>query len=712
MRNTIPTMDETPTGRGRGPLDAETYATVRRSTETYREELIVRLCGEVGLRPAEVVAVEPRHVREVGDDAHLLAVPETSGGDGGGDAYLPPDVAHALAQYVGANDVADDERIVHLTPRRVQMIVSAVTDRAADRTGVEAVGEVSTRDFREYFARRLLVDERVDPRVVMAVGGFDGVDSLLAGLRAPDRDEVVAAFEPPATGAGGAADAPDDALGRAGRQAGAGLLVTGADGTVEQVNRRFAELVGEEPASLAGRPASELYADGEFRRPEGDDARVGRARLGSDGDGNGDGRVVHQTVTRLSDDRGNRDGFVATVVPASEDGDPDRLARLGDVLSAFHRLTEVLVSASTRAEVERGVCERLAASEAYRFAWFGEPSGDGTVTPGARSGFDVDGNPVEDVVGRGGGEREQIERALDTGAVTVAEHAPADDDDADTYRVAAVPIVYGETTQGVVTVGTDDPRDFDERERVLLADLGQRIGQSITGIERQKLLLADSVLELEFRSTDRASVFVDASARFGCSFRLEGIVPDQDRSLLYFVTMEGAAPDEVLDLAAGTPTVEDARLVRDYGEGYLLEFIVTGDEPAVTLAEHGGKIAELVVSDGAERLVAEFTPGTDVRGVVRGLESSFDDAHLLSKQETERPVQTTAGFRRTLEDELTDRQQAVLRAAYFAGYFEWPRRSTAEELADSVGVSSPTLHNPLRKAQQKLLTVFFHETPD
>ena len=47
--------------------------------------------------------------------------------------------------------------------------------------------------------------------------------------------------------------------------------------------------------------------------------------------------------------------------------------------------------------------------------------------------------------------------------------------------------------------------------------------------------------------------------------------------------------------------------------------------------------------------------------------------------------------------------------AYHAGYFEWPRGSTAEELADSMDVSSPTLHNHLRRAQQKLLSAFFDE---
>jgi predicted DNA binding protein len=56
---------------------------------------------------------------------------------------------------------------------------------------------------------------------------------------------------------------------------------------------------------------------------------------------------------------------------------------------------------------------------------------------------------------------------------------------------------------------------------------------------------------------------------------------------------------------------------------------------------------------------------------------------------------------------LTDRQHAALRAAYFGGYFDWPRGSTAEEVADAMGVSSPTLHNHLRKGQRELLRVLF-----
>jgi len=58
-------------------------------------------------------------------------------------------------------------------------------------------------------------------------------------------------------------------------------------------------------------------------------------------------------------------------------------------------------------------------------------------------------------------------------------------------------------------------------------------------------------------------------------------------------------------------------------------------------------------------------------------------------------------------DHLTERQRDVLEAAYEAGYFEWPRESTAEEVADSLDIASPTLHSHLRKAENHILTAFF-----
>lgn len=54
----------------------------------------------------------------------------------------------------------------------------------------------------------------------------------------------------------------------------------------------------------------------------------------------------------------------------------------------------------------------------------------------------------------------------------------------------------------------------------------------------------------------------------------------------------------------------------------------------------------------------------------------------------------------------------MLAAAHDAGYYDWPRGTTAEELAADPGVSSATLHKHLRAAERKLVAVFFETPPD
>jgi len=53
---------------------------------------------------------------------------------------------------------------------------------------------------------------------------------------------------------------------------------------------------------------------------------------------------------------------------------------------------------------------------------------------------------------------------------------------------------------------------------------------------------------------------------------------------------------------------------------------------------------------------------------------------------------------------LTDRQREVVEHALDAGYFEWPREVTSEELAAEMDISRATLLEHLRKAESKLLT--------
>ena len=107
---------------------------------------------------------------------------------------LPADVERDLYQFQRDRDLADDEPYVDLTPGGVRAVVRRTADAAADRTGDEDFHDVSSHDLRRRFAQRLLVDEGMNPRVVMAVGGWSSFSAIEPYLNEPSPDVVDEAF--------------------------------------------------------------------------------------------------------------------------------------------------------------------------------------------------------------------------------------------------------------------------------------------------------------------------------------------------------------------------------------------------------------------------------------------------------------------------------------------------------------------------------------
>ncbi|MCD2201436.1 helix-turn-helix domain-containing protein [Halobacterium sp. KA-4] len=578
-------------------LSEASYERLRRATETHREELVIRLAGEAGLRPAEIARVRPVDVttHDHADVAHNFLSVRDEEGEVVREAYLPADVEHDLRQYARTVGVDAEERVVSVSPRRVQMLIADVGDRAADRTDDDALRDVSSRTLRRFFARQLL-DEGVDPRAVAAVGGWERLASLDPFVDDVDRGDVAAAF-------------------------------AGTD---------FAP--ARQPAEAPAEP--DLHFDAAF----------------------------------------------------------DRVRAVGDALA----------ETSTRDGVEQRTCEALVRGDTYEFAWIARYSG-GTLHAATHAGA------ADAMVGVAADDG-AIADTLTSGEVRVTNNVHDDAGFAD-WRAhaneagfgaaATVPVDDGDTTYGVLGVGVDGT--ISDRERDLLADLGQRVGRTVTVVQQRQLLLADTVLELAFETTGDESFFAAAAAKHGCTFELDGVVPGEEGALLYFVRLSGASAETVLSWAADQPAVAGGRLVRDYGDESLLELAVTGADIAKTLTDRGASVREVTATPAEQRVVVDVTTDTDVRSLVAAVTDVFPDTELVSKRERDRPDETSAAFRASLHESLTDKQASVLRAAYHAGYFEWPRGSTAEELADAIGITSPTLHNHLRRAQQKLLTAFFAE---
>jgi PAS domain S-box-containing protein len=708
------------------------YDRLTAAAKTDRETLLVRLAGESGLRAAEMVRVRPADLRRVrsAPDRHLLAVRGNDGIDR--ETVVPAELETEIRRYVRENGVDDGEPLIGVSPRRVQMLVSDVASRAADRTGDERYAELSIRDLRKYFAHRLLVDADVNPRVAKAVGGWGSFESLEPYLDPPDEDAVVSALDrladPTSDHERDRAEAVDGVSSLLADARDCCVFRISEEGYVESWPESAASVLGHDGREVLDRHVSILYTEdaveqgrpGHHLSEATEEGRYEDAgyRVRDDGD-----RIwAHVVITPVWRDDFLR-GFAVLVVDLtarkrqldSVRRERDRLQRTRTVADAVCVATEDALDADDRDEIERSVCAALTA-DAYVGAWFATPDHAGDAVPRTVDGVsDETAAGIADALATAG----ETQRALASESPVVlaeTERESIPDGLREPLRqcgaqsVALVSLTAKETSHGVLCVLSDRPTAFDEDERAHLRTLGRRIGHAITALRRRKRLLSNDVIELAFRVSGDRSVFNRVTSGLDCSLSLESLVAGSDTTLVYYLTLSGTTPPDVFERAKAADHITEFRLVETHDSGYLLEFVLSGSAPSLTLTQAGATVTSLDVDRGDSALTAELAYDADLRSVIDELTESFPAAEFVGKQGVDEADRTVGEFRRGVEDRLTDRQEAALQAAYFGGYFDWPRESTAEEIADAMGVSSPTLHNHLRKGQHELLQTMFETT--
>ncbi|MFB6219688.1 MAG: bacterio-opsin activator domain-containing protein [Halobacteriaceae archaeon] len=365
----------------------------------------------------------------------------------------------------------------------------------------------------------------------------------------------------------------------------------------------------------------------------------------------------------------------------------DRLERLDRVNTVIRDIDAALVSATSREEIETAVCERLVALDAFPAAWVGRQQrhGDRIEHHTGVGVADFDDHP-EDAPDRDAAVEAVRTRAAShaTGAVVAGRAA------------LAVPLAYEEAVYGVLVVYAADEDLFDEETRTVLSELGATIGLAINALDRRDALVGDTVVELEFRVADGDSVASRLAAGVGDPVAVRALVPRDDGTYSAIYEASTAFPDDVLDEADGSADVVEGRQIDET----TLHYRVTGTTPATKAADLGGTPRDVSADPGGERLVVELPGESDVRGFVEAFTAAYPDAELLARRRRSR---TDGSAATRAVERLTPRQREVLQTAYHSGYFEWPRETTGEELADLLGLSAPTVHQHLRASHRKLL---------
>ncbi|WP_042665570.1 histidine kinase N-terminal 7TM domain-containing protein [Haloferax sp. ATB1] len=371
----------------------------------------------------------------------------------------------------------------------------------------------------------------------------------------------------------------------------------------------------------------------------------------------------------------------------------DRFQQLEGINTVIRNVNQVLVSSTTVEELQWAVVETLATPELYDDVWF---STSATTGPPVR--MRVDDTKPSAVESE---DRLPVLKAIDT-IDSVDEDMPDHSGLADGGNWTSIPLVYGQTVYGAIALHTTRETGFGERELDVLDELGETIGHALTSIERTHLLVSDTRIEIDIQSTDSDALLVALSSSTDTEWVLDGLIPARNGDLTAYLSTEEI--DAGIDEAKAHRGVLDVRQLST-DSGTTLEVQASHGTLAHSFVEYGANVRTATATDGRCQMTVELSPGTNVRAVVERVQDEFPATELLAKRDVEPSDHDAIPS----ETDMTDRQREALEAAFRAGYFDWPRDSTAEEVAASLDISSATLHGHLRKAENRLLSTFFGE---
>jgi len=185
---------------------------------------------------------------------------------------------------------------------------------------------------------------------------------------------------------------------------------------------------------------------------------------------------------------------------------------------------------------------------------------------------------------------------------------------------------------------------------------------------------------------------------------LEGVVDRGEDGIVLFVSAPAAA--DLTPLEASWASIETLSVVSEGEDETLFELTVMATPFLDVLRTYDVQIRMATAEDGTSTLVLDVPQRVETRALIEAIREEYPETELIAKRETT-TTQSARQLDTHLAEQLTDKQFEALQAAHYSGFFEWPRESTGEDLADALDISPPTYHYHLRAAERKLVTMTF-----
>ena len=404
----------------------------------------------------------------------------------------------------------------------------------------------------------------------------------------------------------------------------------------------------------------------------------------------------------------------------------ERLSRLDRINRLIRSIGPAVVSADTRAEIEEAVCRRLLQMDSVTGAWIADVdlSTGGTVCRTQAGDFD---SYLSDVPRATPDEsrREPVEatppaparQAYETGSsVSVADLVTVESDvwwrdrglKRGTNTIVAVPVVHDTTRFGAIEVHLNRPTGMAAEEVEALAELGVTIGHAIGAIRQRDALLSGGGADLTFH-VDSDSALSRLLTTVDAPLEISDVSHRSDGTCIVFVAVAvnaGHDGDRIETQIGDTP---GASVLRADTTEVTCVVTLGPESPTQQLVRQGAALQQVKIRPDSARLAVtvQLPHETDVREYVNTVTAALDGVELVAKNRRSADWESGATVATAIDDRLTDRQREVLRMAFHAGYFDWPRAADADTVAAEIGIAQSTLSQHLRTAERKLLAELF-----
>lgn len=269
---------------------------------------------------------------------------------------------------------------------------------------------------------------------------------------------------------------------------------------------------------------------------------------------------------------------------------------------------------------------------------------------------------------------------------------------------AAIPLLHENVFYGVLVVYDSRTDQFDKTERTLLESLCDTVAFAIHSFETQHALSAQHAVELVLGLHESEYYLVDIARTPELNLEdscitVAGTVPQDASHNLQYVNVPKRSRDAFVKLAHEHPSIEEITPLSENGERFKI--VVTEPSPESKLAEMGAVVRGTTIDQSGAEIQIESPTRREARRLIDRVKNEFPQISVQSLADIDRDRSPTQG-EQSITSDLTDKQREAYRVAYFEGYFENPRESSATDIAESLGISHSTFLQHLRAAQKKM----------